>query len=363
MNPGFRSLLFRMDPERAHALTLSALRILGGITPARWIAGAVYHAPSKPVSVFGLKFKNPVGLAAGYDKDAIAVRGLATLGSGHIEIGTVTPLAQPGNPPPRLFRLVEDEAVINRLGFPSRGSAFVQRKLSPGPGSWIAEMVGLPGRSVAVQSAHSLRRTAGCVIGVNIGKNAATANDEAVLDYLELLQNFARHADYLTINVSSPNTFGLRELQGRGALERLLTQLHAQRRMEQENIKRRLPLLVKLSPDLTQAELDDALDAIVSTHMDGVILCNTTVARAGLSSTHRAESGGLSGRPLREQSETMLRFAVQHLAGALRVVSAGGILGPDDAKRRLDLGAALVQLYTGLIFRGPGLVKAIVRSL
>jgi len=353
-----------MDPERAHTLTLLALGAAGGFAPVRWIMYAIYDGPEHPVKAFGLTFKNPIGLAAGYDKDGIAVRGLAALGFGHVEVGTVTPLRQAGNPRPRLFRLVEDEAIINRLGFPSRGSAFVARRLNPGPsGNWLTDVVGLSGRKPAVNDRYSLRRTAGTVLGVNLGKNRDTPTEQAVLDYLDLLQNFAPHADYLTINVSSPNTAGLRDLQGRAALEALLTQLHAQRRFEQERIKRRLPLLVKLAPDLTEAELDDALDVILSTHMDGVILNNTTLARDGVRSQQRLESGGLSGGPLRQQSESLLKLAVLRVAGEIPVISSGGVLTPDDARRRLDLGAALVQVYTGLVYRGPGFVKQILKSL
>ncbi len=364
MYPFFRRYLFSLDAERAHQLTLTALRVAGALSPARWLLQAVYSGPARPVSAFGLTFKNPVGLAAGYDKDAVAVRGLAALGFGHIEVGTVTPLPQPGNPKPRVFRLIEDEAVINRLGFPSRGSAFVQKKLNPGPkGSWMMDMVGTaPGRKPGYD-AHSLRRTAGCIIGVNIGRNKHTPNEQAVLDYLELLQNFAPYADYLTINVSSPNTPGLRDLQAPKQLEELLTQLHAQRLLEQEQIKRHLRLLVKLSPDLTDAELADAVDVIIKTHMDAIIVTNTTVSREGLRSPAGHEEGGLSGLPLRERSEAALRRVVQRVAGAIPVVSVGGIAGPDDVKRRLDMGAALVQIYSGLVYRGPGLVKQIVRAL
>jgi dihydroorotate dehydrogenase len=363
MYPAFRALLFRLDPERAHQLTLLALRIAGGVAPVRWTMQVAFGAPSKPVAAFGLTFKNPVGLAAGYDKDGIAVRGLAALGFGHIEIGTVTPLPQTGNPKPRLFRLVEDEAIINRMGFPSRGSAFVQRRLNPGAGNWIAEMLGVGRRSQAAQAAKSLRRTVGCIVGVNIGKNKHTPNDQAVFDYLELLQNFAAHVDYLTINVSSPNTPALRDLQAGRALEALLIQLHAQRRLEQEKMKRRLPLLVKLSPDLDDRQLDEAVDVIVGAHMDGVVVTNTTLRREGLTSADRAEEGGLSGAPLRAWSEAVLERVVRRVAGAIPVVSVGGILNPEDAKRRLDMGATLVQLYTGLAFRGPGMVKSIVRAL
>lgn len=364
MYKGLRPTLFKLDPEQAHNLTLLALALAGGIAPARWLMSLLNSGPSSPVTAFGLPFKNPIGLAAGYDKDGRAVRGLVALGFGHIEVGTVTPLPQPGNPKPRIFRLVEDEAVINRMGFPSRGSAYVQRRLSPRlRGNWIGEMLGIPGRMSATPDPRSLRRTTGCILGVNIGRNAATPNEEAVMDYLALLQNFAPHADYLSINVSSPNTVGLRALQGASALESLLTQLHAQRRLEQERIKRRLPLLVKLAPDLTEAELEAALDVIVRTHMDGVIVTNTTLARDGLHSPHASEQGGLSGAPLRERSEAMLRLVVRRVGSDLAVISAGGIMTSADARRRLDLGAVLLQVYTGLVYKGPGLVKQMLRAV
>lgn len=322
----------------------------------------MYFAPSKPVRVFGLDFQNPVGLAAGYDKDGLAINGLAALGFGHIEIGTVTPLPQPGNPRPRLFRLVEDEAVINRLGFPGRGAAFVQSRLrSPATDSWLKHLLGLPGRRERIKPVR--RYGDNLRIGVNIGRNKNTPNDQAIMDYLALLQNFAPYADYLTINVSSPNTEGLRQLQERQALESLLTNLHQQRLMEQTALDRHLPLLVKLAPDLTDAELDDALDVTLAAHMDGVIVTNTTLERTGLRSSLQTETGGLSGRPLQVQSEAMLEKIVRRLDGWIPVVSVGGIMGPEDARRRLDKGAALVQLYTGLVYRGPGLVKEIVRSL
>jgi dihydroorotate dehydrogenase len=363
MYTSLRRSLFKLDPEQAHALTLAVLAFVGGVAPARWILGLLYNAPSTPVRVFGLPFKNPIGLAAGYDKDARAVLGLAALGFGHIEVGTVTPLAQPGNPEPRVFRLVEDQAIINRMGFPSKGSAYVQRRLSPRlRGNWIGEMIGIPGRVSSEPDPRSLRRMTGCVLGVNIGKNASTPIEDAVLDYLALLQNFAAHADYLAVNVSSPNTVGLRQLQGAAALEGLLTQLHAQRRIEQDRIKRRLPLLVKLAPDMTDAELESAVDVIQRTHMDGIILTNTTLARDGLRSEHATEQGGLSGAPLRARSEAALKQVVRQVGSELAVVSAGGVMTAEDAARRLDLGASLVQVYTGMIYNGPGLVKQMVRA-
>jgi dihydroorotate dehydrogenase len=368
MYPIFRPLLFRLDPEAAHRLTLNSLRLAGWFPPARWIMQAIYTAPSRPVTAFGLAFKNPIGLAAGYDKDAIAVRGLSALGFGHIEIGTITPLPQKGNPRPRMFRLVEDQAVINRLGFPSRGSEFVQHRLNPAlEANWLERFIGYgPRKPKPVR-----KQFKGLVLGVNIGRNKTTSNEQAVFDYLELLQNFAPHADYLAINVSSPNTEGLRQLQGRAALEALLTQLHEQRKLEQEKLQRRVPLLVKLAPDLSDSELDEALEVILRTHMDGVIVTNTTLARDGLKryperaegSNHQSESGGLSGSPLKARSEAILKKTVQRVNGEIPIISAGGIMNPEDARRRLDLGATLIQLYTGLIYRGPSLPKEIAKSI
>jgi dihydroorotate dehydrogenase len=352
MYPFFRSLLFRLDPETAHHLTLQLMRI-AGLEPIHSVLRLIFSAPSQPVDAFGLTFRNPIGLAAGYDKDAVAIRGLFTLGFGHIEVGTVTPKPQPGNPSPRVFRLPEEEAVINRMGFPSLGSEFVQKQLNPAlRGSLTQKLIprSKKNRPRTIQKGD-------LILGINLGKNKDTPNEEAVLDYLELLQCFAPYADYLAINISSPNTVGLRQLQGRAALEGLLTQLHTQRQFEEKKLNKRLPLLVKLAPDLSENELDDALEVILSAGMDGVIVTNTTLEREGLRSKHRGESGGLSGSPLRLRSEAVLRQTVKRVDGKIPIVSVGGIMNPEDAKRRLELGATLIQIYTGLIYQGPGLVK------
>jgi dihydroorotate dehydrogenase len=332
----FRPILFRLDPETAHGLTLHLVRLAGILPPSRWLLQAIFAAPEKPVEAFGLRFKNPVGLAAGYDKDGVAIHGLSTLGFGHIEIGTVTPLPQPGNPKPRLFRLPEDQAVINRMGFPGRGMEAVSRQLS------------------AIS-----HRPRSAIIGVNLGKNKDTPLEDAADDYLTLMQRFIPLADYLAINVSSPNTVGLRRLQGREMLETLLGQINAAR--DTWHVTR--PVLVKLAPDLNDEELDDALGAILDNRMDGVIATNTTLGRDGLQSKHQSETGGLSGRPLTVWSEAVLAQVLKRLDGRLPVVSVGGIMSPEDAKRRLDMGAALVQVYTGLIYAGPGLVQKIVRAI
>lgn len=365
MYPFFRSLLFRLDPETAHQLTLQALRFAGNFPPSNWFLTQLYKAPSKPVQAFGLTFKNPVGLAAGYDKNAVAIRGLSTLGFGHVEVGTVTPKPQPGNPRPRVFRLPEDEAVINRMGFPGKGAAFMVKSLngrqrnSPFAGGMLRTALDVTAAKPR-PNASALRNS--MIVGINLGKNKDTPNEEAVLDYLELLQCFAPSADYLAINISSPNTVGLRQLQGRAVLEGLLTQLDIQRKMEEKSLEKRIPLLVKLAPDLSEKELDEAVEVILRTHMDGIIVTNTTLAREGLRSKHRSESGGLSGSPLRLRSEAVLCQVVNRVDGKVPIVSVGGIMNPEDAKRRLDLGATLLQFYTGLVYQGPGLVKKILKQ-
>lgn len=333
----FRPLLFRLDPERAHAFSL---RLMNAVGRSQWLTSLLcrgYAAPHHPVKVFGLTFPNPVGLAAGYDKDGLGWRGLACLGFGHIEVGTVTPLPQPGNPAPRLFRLPEDQALINRLGFPGKGAAYVARQLQG-------------------------KRPRQVLLGVNLGKNADTPLDQAASDYLELMQVFARLADYLVINVSSPNTTGLRRLQARQALSELLYALVEKRRWLAVENGRRTPLLVKLAPDLEDDELDDALEVLISHRVDGVVATNTTTRRDSLRSASAREPGGLSGAPLRARSTQAVRRLVERSQGKLPVVAVGGVMSCDDLKEKLDAGAALVQVYTGLVYRGPGLVKELLKG-
>jgi len=347
MYPFFRSLLFRLDPETAHQLTLQLMRI-SGVEPIYSVLRAIYSAPSKPVNAFGLTFKNPVGLAAGYDKDAMAIKGLSALGFGHLEVGTVTPKPQPGNPRPRVFRLLEDKAIINRMGFPSRGADFVSRSLR-------GALKGRRGNLLSDARIASGKNTShnDIVIGVNLGKNKDTPLEEAASDYIKLMHQFMFLADYLTINISSPNTVGLRRLQGREMLENLLGRINAERAAW----SLKCPILVKLAPDLSNEELDDAIDVILNKYMDGIIATNTTLRRERLRSTYQEELGGLSGRPLRSRSEAVLRQVVKRVNEKVPVVSVGGIMNPDDAKRRLDMGATLIQIYTGLIYHGPELVK------
>jgi dihydroorotate dehydrogenase len=332
-----RRALFRLDPEQAHARSLEALAVAGATGLGRSALRAVFFAEGRPVHAFGLTFPNVLGVAAGYDKDARAVHGLAAIGFGHVEVGTVTPAPQPGNPSPRLFRLPEDRAVINRLGFPSAGADVVLRRLERA-------------------------RPCPAIIGVNIGKQRETPIEEAARDYTGLMRTLAPVADYLAINVSSPNTVGLRRLQAREALLELLQAVAAERASLAEQ-GRRVPVLVKIAPDLTDDELDDALAAILATGMDGVIATNTTLARDGLSSASAREAGGLSGAPLRDRSTAVVAAIATRTGGRLPIIGVGGVSSPDDAREKLDAGATLVQLYTGLIYEGPGLAAKIVRSL
>lgn len=289
----------------------------------------------QPVSAFGLRFPNPVGLAAGYDKDGIGWRGLAAMGFGHVEVGTVTPQPQPGNPKPRVFRLPEERSLINRMGFPGEGMTAVRARLS-------------------------LDRPYDVVLGVNLGKNKVTPLEEAANDYTQLVDTFADVADYLVVNVSSPNTVGLRNLQAREQLEALLDQV-LQARNAQE---RQPPVLVKLSPDLDSAQLDDALDAAMRLNLDGVIATNTTIARpSSLTHLHRNETGGLSGAALRDASTTMIRTIERRCGDRLPIIGVGGVATADDAKAKLDAGARLVQVYTGLIYEGPAIVRNLMHGL
>ena len=342
MYPLLRWLLFHLDPEQAHQVTLVLMRLVGKLPPLRALLQAYFSLPQKPVQAFGLSFTNPVGLAAGYDKDGLAWRGLACLGFGHIEIGTVTPLPQQGNPKPRLFRIPEKQAVINRMGFPGRGADFV-----------AGQLTGV--------------RPKNFILGVNLGKNKDTPLERATSDYLALIETFAPLADYLAINVSSPNTLGLRQLQAKQALTDLLREVNKKRKgiAAAPNI----PILVKLAPDLNDHELDDALEAILMNDMAGVIATNTTIDRKGLHGlpTHRAhvanEAGGLSGAPLREMSTQIVRKIYQRTGDKLPIIAAGGVMDGVSAQEKLDAGACLVQVYTGLIYRGPNLVREIVRSV
>ena len=334
-----RSVLFALDPEVAHELTLAKLDHAAAFGFTRLVAPRVADLP---VRAMGLTFRNPVGLAAGMDKNAAHIDALGSLGFGHIEAGTVTPLAQPGNPKPRLFRLVEAQALINRMGFNNEGVE----------------------RFVSHVQAQKRFRMAGGILGLNIGKNAATPIDHAVDDYIAGLRAVYSHADYVTVNVSSPNTKDLRSLQGERELVALLRGLGEERRRLEDQYQRRVPLAVKIAPDLDDAAIVPLADVLVREGVDGVIATNTTVTRDAVRGlAHADEAGGLSGRPLRERANEVVRRLAQHLRGRLPIIGVGGIMDGADAAERIRAGASLVQIYTGFIYRGPQLIGECVDAI
>lgn len=318
-----RPALFSLDAERAHRLTIHALAIAGG-------GGNVPRV--RPVTIAGLTFPNPVGLAAGMDKDGEAIAGLFGLGFGAVEIGSLTPRPQAGNPKPRLFRLAEDRGVVNRMGFNNGGIDAA-----------LARVVGV--------------KRAG-VLGINVGANKDS--DDRVADYALGVRKAAPHADYVTINVSSPNTPGLRDLQSRPALDELLLAASAARMVE----RRRVPLFLKVAPDLDRAGIEGVVGAAANAAIDALIVGNTTISRPDtLRSAQASETGGLSGAPLRALARAKLAETLAIADGALPVIAAGGIDSPEEALARLEAGAALVQLYSALVYEGPGLVRRILKAL
>ena len=333
--PLFRPLLFAADPELAHDVALGGLDAAARLGIAQLAAPRL---PQAPVDVMGIRFPNRVGLAAGLDKDAAHLPGLATLGFGFIEAGTVTPRAQPGNPRPRMFRIVDAKALVNRLGFNNGGvDAFVAN----------VDRSGYRG-----------------ILGINIGKNFDTPNERAADDYVVCLRAVHARASYVTINVSSPNTKGLRDLQAEGALSALLARIVTERDGLAQKHGRCVPLAVKIAPDLDEPAVNAIARLLVRHRIDGVIATNTTISRDTVTGLpHADEPGGLSGAPLRERSTAVLRMLAKALDGALPIIGVGGILAAEDARQKIDAGAALVQLYTGLIYRGPDLVADCVRAL
>jgi dihydroorotate dehydrogenase len=338
-----RPLIFRLDPERAHHLAFANLNRAHALGLTRALRP---HVDDDPVRTMGLTFPNPVGLAAGLDKNAEHIDALADFGFGFIEVGTVTPLPQPGNPAPRLFRLPQAAALINRMGFNNDG---------------------LDRFAANVQAS----RARGVVLGLNIGKNATTPIERALDDYLIGLRRvyplLLDRPGYVAVNISSPNTKDLRSLQGAAGLKPLLRGLQSARKALADRHGRRVPLAVKIAPDLDDAELPRIADALLAHDVDAVIATNTTVSREGVSGLpHAQETGGLSGAPLRTRSTEVVRLLARHLTGSMPVIGVGGIISGDDAVEKIDAGAGLVQLYTGIVYRGPALVgecrRAILRA-
>ena len=323
-----RPLLFALDPETAHHLALKSSG-LAGLFAAK--------PPACPVRAMGLDFPNPVGLAAGLDKQAEHVDALAALGFGFLELGGVTPRPQPGNPRPRMFRIPQAQAIINRYGLNSIGvDGFVE---------------------------NLRKRKSGIIIGVNIGKNKDTPNEKAADDYAQCLEKLYPHVDYVTLNVSSPNTAGLRDLQNEEALSALIQKVNAKKETLREKHGRNVAIALKIAPDLDDAQIRDIAAVARREGIDGIVATNTTLSRAGVESyANGMQAGGLSGAPLRERSTRVLRILSQELKNEIPLIGVGGILSGADAVEKLDAGAALVQLYSGLIYRGPGLVGECVSA-
>ena len=322
-----RPLLFLVDPEKIHEYALHALNAASSLP---LLERNTQESPLRR-QVFGLTFPNPVGLAAGFDKNGIAIPALAALGFGSVEIGTVTAMAQPGNPKPRMFRVAESEAIINRLGFNNRGAAAMAERL---------------------QTLRQSARWPAIPVGINIGKSRIVPLENAVEDYLKSLRLLREHGDYFVLNVSSPNTPGLRSLQDPAALGPLCATLR------QELAQK--PLLLKIAPDLTWKEVDDILATAESNGISGIIATNTTIDHSSISASRRTE-GGLSGTPLRQRSYEVLKYIKTR--SRLPTISVGGIMNPADAMARFDAGVDLIQLYTGFIYRGPGIVGQICKAL
>ncbi|MEI7967965.1 MAG: quinone-dependent dihydroorotate dehydrogenase [Betaproteobacteria bacterium] len=328
-----RPILFRLDGETAHDLTLSALDRAAALGLLR----DPEPLPGRPVDCMGLRFPNPVGLAAGLDKNGRHIQALACLGFGFIEVGTVTPRPQPGNPRPRLFRIPAARAIVNRMGFNNDGLDALLRHV----------------RGVRVKA----------ILGINVGKNADTPIERAADDYLTGLRKAYEMAHYVAVNVSSPNTRNLRSLQEPGALDTLLAALKAEQTILARQHARRVPLVLKIAPDLDDAQLDSIAEQVLHHDIDGVIATNTTLSREGVAGLPVAhETGGLSGAPLRERSTRIVAGLAKRLAGRVPIIAAGGILSGADAREKLDAGAALVQVYSGLVYRGPTLVVEAVRE-
>jgi len=330
-----RPFLFSLDPERAHDIALASLDLAAQLGLQKPPQSSQHIAPR---TVMGLSFPNPVGLAAGLDKNAAHIPAMAALGFGFLEVGTITPRPQPGNPKPRLFRLPEAEALINRMGFNNQGV------------------------DVLLSNIRSCKHQG--ILGINIGKNFDTPIDRAAEDYLNAFRRVQGLASYVTINISSPNTQNLRTLQGAAELKALLGALAALREECGRSQGRHIPIAVKIAPDLSEAELDDIADILLSEKMDAVIATNTTLSRDGVSGLRNSqETGGLSGLPVRERSLAVIKALHKRLEGKLPIIGVGGISDADSAKAALDAGASLIQIYTGLIYRGPALIDEICRAL
>ncbi|OKS85331.1 quinone-dependent dihydroorotate dehydrogenase [Mucilaginibacter polytrichastri] len=339
-----KPILFNFDPEQVHYFVTKNLKRFNSAPGGSALSRSLWRIEDSRLEkeVLGLKFKNPVGLAAGFDKNGEYISEMANLGFGFIEVGTVTPLPQPGNDKPRMFRLPADEALINRMGFNNKG-------------------VDMAAERIAAYRKNQPEAQKGLMIGGNIGKNKNTPNEEAVSDYIKCFDRLFDVVDYFVVNVSSPNTPGLRALQDKKPLTEILSTL--QQRNNKNSIRK--PILLKIAPDLTNEQLDDIIEIVAETKIDGLIATNTTISREGLISPEKVvkEAGGLSGRPLTQRSTKVIRYLADKSNRAFPIIGAGGIHSAQDAIDKLDAGAALIQLYTGFIYEGPALIGRINKAL
>lgn len=328
-----RRVLFSLQPETAHQLTIANLDWAVHLGLHKYLT----HTPDEnPIQIMGLRFPNTIGLAAGMDKNGTRVSAFGGLGFGHVEIGTITPLAQPGNPKPRCFRVIPAKGIINRMGFNNEGCDKVIQNL---------------------RSADAFRLRGG-ILGINIGKNMATPIENALSDYEKCLDKVYDHADYIAVNISSPNTQNLRDLQGADKFDDLIAGIVARRQtLKDARNGKHVPIAVKLAPDLENDDILRCVDTLIAHDIDGVIATNTTIRRDALQGMpHRTEEGGLSGAPLRERSTEVVRLIADHVQGELPVIASGGVMTPQDAVEKMEAGAKLVQLYTGFIYSGPALI-------
>jgi len=330
-----RNLMFRFDAETSHHMGLKGMSLAERLKLTQLFVAPM---PQVPVHVMGLEFPNPVGLAAGLDKNGEHIDGLAALGFGFLEIGTITPRAQSGNPQPRIFRLANEKAIINRMGFNNQGVDYLLEQVRASKFDGI--------------------------LGINIGKNVDTPVENALDDYLICLRKVYQDASYITVNLSSPNTPGLRTLQFGDSLRELLSELKEEQRKLADQYGSYKPLTVKIAPDMTAEEVGMVAQTLIENEIDGVIATNTTISREGVpNSPHKDEAGGLSGKPLTQASTQTVKTLAQELNSALPIIAAGGIMNGNDAQEKLDAGASLVQVYTGFIYRGPHLVREIVEQV
>ena len=339
-----KPILFQFDPEKVHYFVTRNLKRFNHFPGGAALSRALWNKNDNRLErkVFGLKFKNPVGLAAGFDKNGEVLNEMANMGFGFVEVGTVTPLPQPGNPKPRMFRLPADGALINRMGFNNLGVDVVAARL-------------------AEYRKNRPKDQQGVIIGGNIGKNKVTPNEDAVNDYIKCFDRLFDVVDYFVVNVSSPNTPGLRELQEKEPLMQLLNTL--QQRNSKSGVSR--PILLKIAPDLTNEQLDDIVEIVTGSGIAGVIATNTTISRDGLITPEpiKNETGGLSGKPLTQRSTEVIKYIAEKSKGAFPIIGVGGIHSPEDAIEKLEAGASLIQLYTGFIYEGPGLISRINKRL